>query len=138
MSWTSALPDMIAVELKLFLRNPTTPALVAILLGLCMVLLPANDASYTILSFSNSKPLMNENTYLFAAGVVLSSLIFPYFLLTFGTGAQRDITARLDSLFLAQKHLFLKLILSGLLSNCVKVFCLNVLVLIFLSIILVI
>ena len=128
----------VQVELQLFVRNPTTPTIVAILLGLSILLLPTSDAAYTILSFSGAKPLMDENTYLFAAGIILSTLIFPYFILAFGTGAQRDNEARVGSLFLGQKHFYLKLILARLLSNNLKVLILNILVLLFLAIIILI
>lgn len=133
MSFLSAFLGTVTCELKIFVRSSSTPALVALILGLCMIVLPAPDANYTIISFASAKPIMTVDVYLVTAGVILSTILFPYYLLNLGTLQARDRTLSVDEILMRLKHLKLTITMGRITANSVKVLVFSLLLSLFLS-----
>src|SRR5579875_3482472 len=76
-----ALWAIASAEFAIKRRDTQLPLLLAFCAGLCLLLIPPADASYTVLTFGGLKPDMSASTHVIAAGVVLGLLIFPLFLL---------------------------------------------------------
>lgn len=125
-----------ACELRLFLRSASTPILIALLLGVCILMLPGSDANYTIISFASAKPIMAASTYLVTAGVVLATLVFPYYLLTLGLGRTRDRDLFVDDLFFNVENKKLPLFIGRTAASLVKVASLSIIFCLFLSLVL--
>ncbi|MDV6316264.1 hypothetical protein [Idiomarina sp. HP20-50] len=133
MSFLSAFLGTVTCELKIFIRSSSTPALVALILGLCMIVLPGPDANYTIVSFASAKPIMTVDVYLVTAGVILSTILFPYYLLNLGTLQTRDRTLCVDEILMRLEHLKLIIAMGRIAASSVKVLVFSLLLSLFLS-----
>lgn len=92
---------VVAAELTMWLRDTNGPILLACVAAVCALLTPSSDASYAVITFRGLKPAMSAGTSVFAAGIVLSVLIFPICALSLGVGCARDRRIGTGTLFAA-------------------------------------
>lgn len=120
------LSAVVDIELKLFFRDPSIVALLAVLLGLCFVLTPSPAANYAIITIAGHKPIMTPDTLLVASSLVFAIFIFPLYALLFGIGRKRDYTHKVSALF-AMNNTSLALIIAGrLIANIAKVLLMGI------------
>jgi hypothetical protein len=72
------------------MRDTSAPILLVLMAAVCVLLTPSADAGYAVITFGGIKPIMSAGTSLVAAGVVLSLVMFPIYVLALGAGCSRD------------------------------------------------
>ena len=77
-------------ELTMRMRDTSVPILLVLMAAVCVLLTPSADAGYAVITFGGIKPVMSASTSLVAAGVVLSLVMFPIYVLALGAGCSRD------------------------------------------------
>lgn len=100
MTSVSPFRAVVGTELRLRVRNPSFTLLVAVVVSVCALLVPAPTASYTTVMVNGQRLAMSADASLTAAGVVLSILLLLLFALAFDVGHVRDAEHGLDQLHL--------------------------------------
>ena len=83
-------PAVTGTELMLRLRNTSAPIILICAAAAAVLLTPPADANYAVITFGGMKPVMSAGTSIVAAGMVLSLLLFPVYVLGLGVGCSRD------------------------------------------------
>lgn len=90
----------VIAELRLRFRTSGLVVRLAVLVILCALLVPPDNASYTVLSIDGMRPAMSADTALLAASLVLSTLIIPVYGLWLDLGRNRDAARDVRELIL--------------------------------------
>jgi ABC-2 family transporter protein len=92
---------VIWVELLLRLRDTNVPIMAACVAAVCVLLTPSAEAGYAVITFGGMKPVMSAHNALVAAGLVLSLVMLPVYVLGLGLGCARDRGLRTGPLLAA-------------------------------------